>query len=74
MKCSLFLPMFAASVCQSVCLSSWLHCAKMAEQIKTLFRVNAPVGPCNVVLDGGADPPTEGEGKAAPSPKMGPKG
>jgi len=34
-------------VCLSVCLShvsSRLHCAKMAEQIKILFRVNTPRG------------------------------
>jgi len=42
MRCSLFLPMFAVSVRQSVCLScssSRLYCAKMAEQVKMLFGV-----------------------------------
>jgi len=43
----------------------------MAEQIKMLFGVNTPEGPWNIVLDGGADPPTE-EGESGP--KMGPKG
>jgi len=69
MRCRLLLPMFGVSVCQSVrqsvCLSrgsSRLHCAKMAEQIKMLFRVNTPGGPWNIVLDVSPDPPKRGEG------------
>jgi len=60
MRCSLFLPMFTASVFQSVCLSrssSRLHCAKMAEQIKIPYGANTPVGPWNIVLDVGPDLP-----------------
>jgi len=38
----------------------------MAEQIKMVFGVNTPGFPWNVVLDGGADLPTEGEGKSGP--------
>jgi len=33
----------------------------MAEQIKMLFGVNTLGGPWNVVLDGGPDPPQQGE-------------
>jgi len=48
------------TVCVSLaCSSSWLHCAKMAEQIKMLFGVNTPGGPRNIVLDVGPDVPTE---------------
>jgi len=57
MRCSLF--MFAASVCRG---SSWLHCAKMAEQIKMLFGVNTPEGPWNIVLKLRLDPPQRGRG------------
>jgi len=39
--------------------SSRCHCAKMAEQIKTLFGVNTPGGPWNIMLDVGPDPPTD---------------
>jgi len=48
---------------RGVCLSrgsSRLHCAKMAEQIKMLFRVNTPIGPWNIVLNVGLDPPQRG--------------
>jgi len=35
-----------------------LHCAKMAERIDILFRVNTLGGPIrNIVLDGDPDPP-----------------
>jgi len=50
------------SIYLSVCLSrgsSRLHFAKMAEQIKMVFRVNAPGGPWNTALDVGPDPLTE---------------
>jgi len=43
------------SVCLSVCLLgdlTRLYCAKTAEQIKILFRVNTLEGPSNIVLDG----------------------
>jgi len=61
MRCSLFLLMFAASVCLSRD-SSRLRCAKMAEQIKMLFRVNTPGCPWNIVLDVGTDPPQRRRG------------
>jgi len=54
--------MFAASVCQSVCLSrgpSRLHCAKMAKQTQMLFGVNTSGGPWNIMLDVGPDPFTD---------------
>jgi len=38
------------SVCQS-CDSTQIHCAKMSEQIKILFKVNNLGGPRNIVLD-----------------------
>jgi len=60
MRCRLLLLMIAVFVRKSVSLSlgsAWLHSAKMAEQIKILFRVNTPGGPWNIVLDGGSDPP-----------------
>jgi len=41
MRCSLFSPVFPASVC----LSCRLQYPKMAEQIKMLFGVNTPGGP-----------------------------
>jgi len=52
------------SVCLSVCLScgsSWLHCAKMAEQIKMVFGVNTLGDPRNIVLDVGLGLPQRGE-------------
>jgi len=52
-------------VCQSACClsrgSTRLHCAKTAEQIKTLFVVNTLGGPRNIVLDGGFDPLQPGD-------------
>jgi len=50
-----------SGVCPSVCLSrgsTRLLCAKTAEQIKILFRVDTLGGPRNIVLDGGLDPST----------------
>jgi len=38
----------------------------MAEQIKMLFWMNTPGGAWNVVIEGGADPPTEGERESGP--------
>jgi len=69
MRCRLLLPMCAACVWPSVCLSrssTRLHCAKVAKRIKMLFGVNTTGGSWNVALDGGADPHTEGREKAAP--------
>jgi len=54
-SCRLLLPMFAVSVS----LSTRLHRAKTAEQIR--FGVNTFGGPRNIVLDGGPDPPQRGE-------------
>jgi len=50
-----------SGVCLSVCLScgsAWLHCAKMAEQIKILFGLNTLGDLRNIVLDSGPDPLT----------------
>jgi len=43
------------------CSSTWLHCAKMAKQIKMLFGVNTPGGPWDIVFHGGLIP-TDREG------------
>jgi len=60
MRYRLLLPMFAVSVCQSVCLwrrSTRFHCAKTAEQIKIPFELNTFGGLRNIVLDEGPNPP-----------------
>jgi len=52
MRRGLFLPVFAVSVSQSVCLSrgsSRLHCGITDEHIKILFGVNTLGGPINIV-------------------------
>jgi len=61
-----------SDVCLSLCLSrgsTQLHCAKTAERIKILFRMNTLGGPWNIALDGSPDPPQRGEGYSMqPSP------
>jgi len=48
--------MIAVSVRQSV-YTTRLHCAKTAEQIGILFRVNTLGGPRNIMLNWAPDPP-----------------
>jgi len=67
-SCKLFLPMFAVSECQSVCVrpscgSIRRHCAKIAEQIKILFWLNTPGGPMEHCVGWGSWSPTNRGGR-----------